>query len=386
MPHATNGSARVPQARGGPALRLLEEIPGIADIVWAVLARVDPANDPARLVFASAERRSGNSVLAAATAIGLVRHLRVPVCLIEANVEHPALAGYLGLRETGLSDLLDGRSELEDCLQSPRDCPGLYVLPGGTPRKPVSGEFATERMHSILERVGMLGRYLVLDAPCLLDHLGSRVLLQRADGALLVLRAGATRMGAASRAQRIVLEARAPLLGSIFNAYRPARAFGRTDPYQLSEDEIARAGRSPAPDPEPEYVVEPKPPSANGEHPVEGASTLEHDSTLEHENGWTGAANGQPPLEPSATSEDAHRREIDLLERRIAKLTELLAQTESELRRIAASKNIELGIASIYRNVQGLSDLEDALVVKRELMRKIFQANLDLRHATKRRS
>src|SRR6185369_3862411 len=97
--------------------------------------------------------------IAAATAIGLVRHKRVPVCLVETHVARPVLARYLGLRQTGLSDILDGRAELKDCLQEPRACPDVYVLPAGTPRAPVAGEFTTERMRELLEQVGQHGRY-----------------------------------------------------------------------------------------------------------------------------------------------------------------------------------------------------------------------------------
>lgn len=71
-----------------------------------------------------------------------------------------------------------------------------------------------------------------------------------------------------------------------------------------------------------------------------------------------------------------HKKQIDLLERRITKLTDLLKDTESELKRVAAMKNIETGIASLYRTVQGLSD-EDSAEVKREMMAEIFQANLE---------
>ncbi len=70
--------------------------------------------------------------------------------------------------------------------------------------------------------------------------------------------------------------------------------------------------------------------------------------------------------------------EIELLERRIAKLTQVLGVTEEELRRIAAMKGIEFGIASIYRTVQGLAgDAKDAQR-KREMMKIIFEANFEL--------
>jgi diguanylate cyclase (GGDEF)-like protein len=81
-----------------------------------------------------------------------------------------------------------------------------------------------------------------------------------------------------------------------------------------------------------------------------------------------------------AAKELEHREQIDRLERRIAKLTQLLEKTEEDLQRIAALKNVDPGLASVYRTVQGLSSEEEALALKRELMKEIFQANLELKH------
>lgn len=81
----------------------------------------------------------------------------------------------------------------------------------------------------------------------------------------------------------------------------------------------------------------------------------------------------------AAPETDDPQETIDLLERRIAKLTHALGVTEEELKRVAALKNIDLGLASVYRSVQGLSD--DALNKerKREMMREIFHANYELK-------
>ncbi len=73
------------------------------------------------------------------------------------------------------------------------------------------------------------------------------------------------------------------------------------------------------------------------------------------------------------------RRQNDVLERRIAKLTSELGLTEEELKRIAAMKNIDLGIASIYRSVQGLAEDEAHGKRKREMMKEIFTANFELK-------
>jgi GGDEF domain-containing protein len=73
------------------------------------------------------------------------------------------------------------------------------------------------------------------------------------------------------------------------------------------------------------------------------------------------------------------QRQIDMLERRVAKLTESLGLTEAELKRLAKLKNIDLGIASIYRDVQGLRSDADNYEQKKEMLKNIFEANVALR-------
>lgn len=73
-----------------------------------------------------------------------------------------------------------------------------------------------------------------------------------------------------------------------------------------------------------------------------------------------------------------HRREVANFERRISKLTSSLELTEEELKRIAAAKGIDPGVASIYRDVQGLDAGAADYETKKELMSCIFEANLAL--------
>jgi len=73
-----------------------------------------------------------------------------------------------------------------------------------------------------------------------------------------------------------------------------------------------------------------------------------------------------------------YREQIDILERRIAKLSTSLGTTERELRLVRSREPLDTGIASIYRDVQGLSGDEPELKLKYELMRTIFEANAGL--------
>ena len=74
------------------------------------------------------------------------------------------------------------------------------------------------------------------------------------------------------------------------------------------------------------------------------------------------------------------QQQIEQLERRITKLTQSLERTEEELVRIAAMKDVDGGVASIYRTVQGLTRGQEGAEAKIEMMRDIFNANLALKN------
>lgn len=69
--------------------------------------------------------------------------------------------------------------------------------------------------------------------------------------------------------------------------------------------------------------------------------------------------------------------QIERLERRLMKLVESLEVTEETLKRVTAMKNIDLGIASLFRVVQGMSADEPNRELKRQMMETIFKANVE---------
>ena len=76
-------------------------------------------------------------------------------------------------------------------------------------------------------------------------------------------------------------------------------------------------------------------------------------------------------------------REVDILQRRIKKLSATLTATEQQLARASVEQNVETGISSIYREVQGLDVSDQQAGRKRELMADIFRANLAMQKRSK---
>lgn len=71
-------------------------------------------------------------------------------------------------------------------------------------------------------------------------------------------------------------------------------------------------------------------------------------------------------------------REVGNLQRRIQKLNDTLETTERRLAAATASKEVQPGISSIYREVQGLDESDTQAGRKKELIADIFRANLKL--------
>ena len=76
--------------------------------------------------------------------------------------------------------------------------------------------------------------------------------------------------------------------------------------------------------------------------------------------------------------EELHSREVDLLQRRIAKVNQALGDTERQLTESMGRRPMDDGVASKYREVQGLSADEADYQRKKELVYEIFRANLAL--------
>ncbi|MFH2000081.1 MAG: hypothetical protein ABIK28_10385 [Planctomycetota bacterium] len=80
-----------------------------------------------------------------------------------------------------------------------------------------------------------------------------------------------------------------------------------------------------------------------------------------------------------AEAKAAHESRLDNLKRRIDKLNAKLSQTEELLRRAKAERHLDEGIASEFKNAQGLSEDAAYREEKSVLLKEIFTLNMDLK-------
>lgn len=169
------------------------------------------------------------------------------VALIEADLRRPSLASQLGVApEPGLSDVLAGRVELDDALQSARvELPGLEQLAGAAANGAGPGAatlsvltsgsrspnpatlLAQPRLAEILARVGGGHDTILVDSAPLLPVADTLHLVPLVDGILLVSRLGyATAESAARVTELLGRYPGVPLLGIVANDVKAAEAYG----------------------------------------------------------------------------------------------------------------------------------------------------------------
>jgi capsular exopolysaccharide synthesis family protein len=119
--------------------------------------------------------------------------------LIDADLRQPCTANYLGIEsEFGLSEVLTGTTKLTQAIIK-LEPSGLHLLPGGAPREDVAELLSGPRFGRLLDEARKHFDYIIIDAPPLGVFTDANLLINRADAALLVVRASKTRFSAVDR-------------------------------------------------------------------------------------------------------------------------------------------------------------------------------------------
>lgn len=139
------------------------------------------------------------------------------VLLIDCDLRKPRLHVPFRLPRTpGLSEVVLGQTPLAQAvLAGPVE--GLFVLPSGA-LPPNPAEFVGgERMQALLGEVAAGYDVVILDTPPVLAAADAAILSTRADGTVLVLRAGGTPRSAAQHAARQLATVNAHVVGAVLN-------------------------------------------------------------------------------------------------------------------------------------------------------------------------
>jgi capsular exopolysaccharide synthesis family protein len=139
----------------------------------------------------------------------------VRALLIDSDLRQPCATDYLGVElPYGLSEVLGGEATLQQAIRKLEPA-GLYLLPGGAARDDVAEILSGPKFGALLAELRRMFDYIIIDAPPLGIFTDANLLINRADSALLVVRAGKTRYSDIERLLEQIPRER--MLGVILN-------------------------------------------------------------------------------------------------------------------------------------------------------------------------
>jgi succinoglycan biosynthesis transport protein ExoP len=177
-------------------------------------------DDPAQLLLVTSSMPGeGKSVtacnLAAVAALNGKR-----VILIDADLRRPTLHEKFNLNwQPGLTNVLIGHSTLEEALQK-TDVPELQILTSGHLPPNPSELLNSRAMQDLLQELRTKADLIIFDTSPILAAADAQVLAAEVDGVLFVVQIGETRKSAVRVSGDLLRQARARVLGVVFNKIR----------------------------------------------------------------------------------------------------------------------------------------------------------------------
>ena len=169
-----------------------------------------------KVLITSTIAEEGKSLISANLAITLARRQQQKVLLIEGDLRRPVLAPEFGLGTLpGMCELLKDESGPLKNVYYLNEAKMWFIPAGEPPENPLE-LMQSGRLQSVLQQLGNLFDWIIIDSPPILPLADTTVWSKLADGVLLVAREGKTEKGALRRGVEALR--RATLLGVVLNS------------------------------------------------------------------------------------------------------------------------------------------------------------------------
>ena len=191
---------------------------------------VDVDKPPQVVVVTSAVAGEGKTTSACNLAITMAQSGQ-RVVLVECDLRRPRVANYLEITgAVGLTNVLTGQVPLAEALIHWNRGQVAVLTSGPLPPNP-SELLGSHQMAALLEQLRTDYDTVIIDAPPLLPVTDGAVIAHAADGALLLVRHGRTTTEQVTRAQEVLEQAGATMLGAVVNFVPVARKPYKGDYY-----------------------------------------------------------------------------------------------------------------------------------------------------------
>ena len=168
------------------------------------------------ILVTSAREGEGKTSVAVNLAVSFAQQ-QLKVLLIDCDLVRSRLAGLMNRAKTpGLQQVLLDNLPPDAAVQ-PTDIPGLSLLAAGSDGGAPFDAAGTERFRAILRYFAVTYDIVLLDSAPLLAVADSAAMSVLADGVVMVMRAGSTKLDEAEEAMRHLDAVHANVIGAVLN-------------------------------------------------------------------------------------------------------------------------------------------------------------------------
>ncbi len=208
-----------------------------------LFSRVD---EPVRtIVVTSPGPSEGKSTIVANLGVAMAQSGSRTV-VVDSDLRRPTVSAMLGGgRGVGLTDVLSGKLPLEQAL-TPTKIEGLFLL-GTGPLPPNPSEMlGSRKMRQVIEELSQRFEFVLFDSPPILPISDAAALGASVDGAILVVRSGATMTGGLSKALSLMKAVHTRIIGIVLNDLNIGKRLGDRyyHYYYTSHSEDEKSGKS----------------------------------------------------------------------------------------------------------------------------------------------
>lgn len=168
------------------------------------------------VVVTSSIHSEGKTVSSLNLAISLAQAVNNPkVLVVDCDLRRGRLAKYLGIKnEIGFSEYLKGEVQLSDIIFK-IDIENLNIISAGKVPENPSELLSSKAMTEFLSEVKTQFDFIIIDTPPIISVTDSGIIGAQTDGVLMVIQAGRTQRGIVRRAEELLEQAQANVLGHI---------------------------------------------------------------------------------------------------------------------------------------------------------------------------
>jgi capsular exopolysaccharide synthesis family protein len=179
---------------------------------------LNKGNPPRAMVVTSSIQSEGKTITSLNLAVSLSQAVHKPkVLLIDADMRKGRVHKYLGVKQpVGLSELLQGKAELDQCLFH-IDIENLaFIACGSIPDHPAD-LLASEAMRHFLSTMRKQFDFVLIDTPPVISVADAGIVGNMVDGVLLVVQAGRTQRGIVKRAEESLYQSHCKVIGTVLS-------------------------------------------------------------------------------------------------------------------------------------------------------------------------